>query len=512
MTANSKNILHLIQDTELSESLKNGKIGLEKESLRILDEKISKLSHPKSLGSPLFNQYITTDFSEALMEMITPPLIEKREALQFLEDIHMFTNFNIGDELIWPMSMPPSVEDESDIKIADYGSSNLGIFKMSYRNGLSHRYGRIMQVISGIHFNYSIADEFFSLEGLQNDTDNRHQIKERFYFRMLRNIQRFNWLILYLFGASPIVSKNFIANNDYNFKAGKGCFYLPYATSLRMSNLGYQNVGQSQLNISLNSLDQYIKDLKLATETKHLDFEKISGLSGSIPSQINSNILQIEDEYYANSRPKSSIKSDERIITKLKLYGIDYLELRSIDLNPFSSIGIEVTDLYFLEAFLVYCCLSPSPDMTKEEEKKCKENDLLVATEGRLPNLKLIREGEGYSLKDWACELLEEIESISEYLNHPKGLIKTYLERVHIKDQTLSSMILEKVISEGSDFNTTGIEMAEDYKQKFCFTDEYEIDNYELFFEEANTSLKKQNEAEQSEEKSFQEFVIDYFS
>ncbi|MDG2449136.1 MAG: hypothetical protein P8M34_05845, partial [Saprospiraceae bacterium] len=332
----------MIENRELSELLKLGKIGLEKESLRILDKKISQSSHPDLLGSSLFNQYITTDFSEALMELITPPIREKKEILQFLEDVHIFTHSNIGNELLWPMSMPPSVEYESDIKIAEYGSSNIGIFKMSYRNGLSHRYGRIMQAISGIHFNYSIPDEFFLLECLQNGENSQRQIKETLYFRMLRNIQRFNWLILYLFGASPIASKNFIANNDYNFQKGNDCFYLPYATSLRMSKVGYQNISQSQLNISLNSLDQYIKNLRVATETKHSGFEMIPDLSGSIPSQINSNILQIEDEYYANSRPKSSIKSDKRIITKLKLYGIDYVELRSIDLNPFSSIGIEL--------------------------------------------------------------------------------------------------------------------------------------------------------------------------
>ena len=234
-----------------------GRFGLEKESLRVSQSTISTKPHQESMGSSLCHRHITTDFSEAQLELITPPLIDKKTGLIFLENIHHFVSHKIEDEIMWPFSMPPFIQSNQDIPIASYGSSNLALFKTTYRNGLSHRYGRTMQAISGIHFNYSLPEQLWkSLVFSVGETSSK-EVRANIYFRTLRNLHRMNWLILYLFGASPIVTKNFLSNKNKGFKKlDNQTYYLPYATSMRMSDLGYQNINQSNLEISLNSLEE----------------------------------------------------------------------------------------------------------------------------------------------------------------------------------------------------------------------------------------------------------------
>ncbi|SVC58131.1 uncharacterized protein METZ01_LOCUS310985, partial [marine metagenome] len=264
MTDDFESITTKLFSNGLKDILAEGKIGIEKESLRVTKSKISRKKHQPSLGSALCHKHITTDFSEALLEFITPPFVDKNAGLSFLDNIHHFVSHNIGDEIIWPFSMPPFIESDDQIPIASYGSSNLALFKTTYRNGLSHRYGRAMQAIAGIHFNYSLSEKIWSSEFFNNKQKNSSTQRSTIYFRMLRNLHRMNWLILFLFGASPIVSKNFLSNRNTGFqKLDRHSYYLPYATSLRMSDLGYQNIHQSNnLAVSLNSLQEYIFDLK----------------------------------------------------------------------------------------------------------------------------------------------------------------------------------------------------------------------------------------------------------
>ena len=250
-------------NSDAKDILAFGKFGIEKESLRVSQSTISRKQHQESMGSPLCHRYITTDFSEAQLELITPPLIDKKKGLNFLENIHHFVSHKIEDEIIWPFSMPPFIKSDADIPIASYGSSNLALFKMAYRNGLSHRYGRTMQAISGIHFNYSLPEQIWKSSLFTEEKAVSKKLRANIYFRTLRNLHRMNWLILYLFGASPIVTKNFLSNKHKGFqKLDNHAYYLPYATSLRMSDLGYQNINQSNVTISLNSLQAYIADLE----------------------------------------------------------------------------------------------------------------------------------------------------------------------------------------------------------------------------------------------------------
>ena len=406
--------------------------GIEKESLRVKDTALlSQSDHPKQLGSPLTNKYITTDFSEALLELITPPLIDKSAGLTFLDNMHHFVSHKIDDEVIWPFSMPPFVQLDNEIPIASYGSSNLALFKTAYRNGLSHRYGRTMQAIAGIHFNYSLPEKIWCSSLFTKEQIDSKELRANIYFRTLRNLHRMNWLVLYLFGASPIVSKNFLNNKQTGFqKLDSHSYYLPYATSLRMSDLGYQNVHQSKLAISLNSLEEYTFNLKLATETKCEDYQKIFQEAKEDYPQINSNILQIEDEYYAIARPKSSSDSNQRLTTKLNDTGVDYIELRSLDVNPFQRIGIDLDTVHFLEMFLIYCTLKSSPPIYSLEIEEIRQNDLLVATRGRESGLDLSKNQTKITLKNWANQILDEMMSIAELMDHNSNTYKSTLQKL----------------------------------------------------------------------------------
>jgi glutamate--cysteine ligase len=301
---------------ELIEHYKEANIGLEKESLRFSSKGISKESHPKLLGSSLTNKYITTDFSEALLEFITPPVQKRGDEILFLESAHHFTHHNIQGQKLWPFSVAPFTKDDEDIPIAYYGESNLAKFKELYRLGLSNRYGRPMQAISGIHFNYSFNDSYikrYKLLDFKSSSASNNQL----YLNTLRNIYRTNWLVLYLFGSSPVVSNNLIKKNETDaLSIDSEYSYFPEATSLRMSDLGYQNT-INEFEVCLDSLEQYTDSLIQATHKFCNKFENID-----LHSQINSNILQIEDEYYSAARPKNSVLSTERLAKKLIKYGI----------------------------------------------------------------------------------------------------------------------------------------------------------------------------------------------
>ena len=256
------------------EIFEKGKYGFEKEALRINEYDISKYDHPKSIGSKLCNRFITTDFSENQLELITPPLESKKESITFLDDIGHFVSRNISDELMWPLSIPPNYVDEKAVKIADFGTSNIGMFKNLYRKGLANRYGKMMQSISGFHFNYSFSNEIWDIEHFTESSRKKEGLdKSEGYLMILRNITRMNWLLLYLTGASPVISENLLTKKDNTLlKADDEIYYLPYATSLRMSDLGYKNISRNIFQVSSNSFEEYIEDLLTATSSLNEDF------------------------------------------------------------------------------------------------------------------------------------------------------------------------------------------------------------------------------------------------
>ena len=292
--------------------MQGGLKGVEKESLRVTpDRHVAQTPHPPALGSTLTHDNITTDYSEALIELVTPAFPESWQLLQFLCDLHQFVYRHLGDELLWATSMPCIVGGDHEIPIARYGRSNIGKLKEVYRLGLGHRYGRLMQAISGVHFNYSFPARFWEAlgEALQAKRADQDFISSQ-YFALLRNYRRYGWLILYLFGNSPALCASFVKGREHTLRElTPGTLYEPYATSLRMSDLGYRNKNQAGVHISVNSLQEYVRDLTAAVSTPHPEYQKIGVKVDGEYRQLNANLLQIENEYYSYIRPKRVTRS-----------------------------------------------------------------------------------------------------------------------------------------------------------------------------------------------------------
>jgi len=389
------------------EVLQTLKRGIEKESLRVRpDGMLATTPHPAALGSALKHPRITTDFSESQPELITGVHTSAEACLQELTEIHQVVYRAIGDELLWASSMPCRLPAEEAIPIGRFGTSNIGRMKTVYRIGLSHRYGRRMQTISGIHYNFSLPD------ARSNDD----------YFALIRNFRRHGWLLLYLFGASPAVCSTFVAGRPHELqRLSDDTLYLPYATSLRMGRLGYVSDAQSSLAVSYNDLKSYGASLEEAMTKPYPAYEAIGVRDGEKYRQLATSLLQMENEFYGTIRPKRVIRPGERPLHALRDRGVEYVEVRLMDLDPFVPIGIAAPTLRFLDIFLLHCLLCDSPPDTPEELGAVGENKLRVASRGREPGLHLIRDGEDAPFVEWAGEMLADCGPIAEALDRAKG-------------------------------------------------------------------------------------------
>jgi len=381
--------------------------GIEKESLRVQpDGLLASTPHPARLGSALTHPHITTDFSESQVELITGVHSDADACLKELTEIHQVVYRAIGDELLWGSSMPCRLPAEDKIPLGRYGTSNVGRAKSVYRMGLSHRYGRRMQTISGIHYNFSLP------QPLSNDA----------YFALIRNFRRHSWLLLYLFGASPAVCSTFVAGREHGLERLSGdTLYLPHATSLRMGRLGYQSDAQSSLAVSYNSLESYVASLQEALTQPYPAYEAIGIREGDDYRQLATSLLQIENEFYGTIRPKRVIRPGERPLHALRDRGVEYVEVRLMDLDPFHSIGIGASTLRLLDVFLLHCLLSDSPPDTPQEVSAIVGNKQRVASRGRERGLCLTRENQEVPLAEWGGEVLAECEQIASALDAATG-------------------------------------------------------------------------------------------
>jgi glutamate--cysteine ligase len=406
------------------ELLKGMRRGLEKESLRITPNGyLATSKHPAALGASLTHPYITTDYSEALMEFITPPENSPEEVIRWLMDLHTFTYHNMGDELLWGSSMPCTLTKAEDIPIADYGSSNIGRLKHIYRQGLDHRYGKAMQVIAGIHLNCSFPQSFweFYKDLLQDSRPLREFIDEQ-YFSLLRNYWRYCWLIVMLTGASPALCQSFLTKPNPDLqRVGTGTWYAPEGTSLRMSDLGYQNNRQHDLQISYNSLDEYLSGLSKAVSTLEPEYQIYGTVEQGQYEQLNANLLQIEAEYYSPIRPKRRPINNERSLHALRNRGIEYVEVRILDLNPYEPVGITTEVIRFVESFLLMCLLNPSPLFAENDRVEIKVNLRQAVYHGQNPQTVLQHKEQTITLQTWGNELLQQILQCAEVLDQHHG-------------------------------------------------------------------------------------------
>ncbi len=385
--------------------------GVEKESLRTLPNgALATTPHPKALGSALTHANITTDFSESQVELITGVHAGVQDCVDELTQVQQATLHALGDEMLWVSSMPCRLPQDDAIPLGQYGTSNVGRSKTVYRMGLGYRYGRRMQTISGIHYNWSLPD-----------------VSSEQYFGLIRNFRRHAFLLLYLFGASPAVCSTFVAGREHRLQAlNAHTMYLPYATSLRMGRLGYQSDAQASLAVSYNSLQGYGSSLQEALTQAYPAYEAIGvrGPDGAY-RQLATSLLQIENEFYGTIRPKRVIFPGERPLHALRERGVEYVEVRLMDLDPFETVGINAQTMRFLDVFLLHCLLSDSPPDSPEEIVALAHNQHSVAERGREPGLRLERgSGTGtvtVTLKDWGLELAAQLGPIAQTLDAAHG-------------------------------------------------------------------------------------------
>ena len=406
------------------EVLKGVRRGLEKESLRVRpDGMLSATPHPVGLGSALTHPHITTDFSESQLELITGIHEDVDACLEELTRIHQVVYRHIGDELLWCTSMPCGLPADDDIPLGQYGKSNLGRAKTIYRLGLSHRYGRRMQTISGVHYNFSMPDAAWPiLQRADASSGSADAYRTDAYFHLVRNFRRYSWMLLYLFGASPTVCRTFVAGRNHGLQArSAGTLFLPGATSLRMGPLGYQSDAQASLAVSFNSLKSYASSLNGALTVSYPPYEALGLREGDDYRQLGTSLLQIENEFYGTIRPKPRFRSGERPLWALCERGVEYVEVRCMDNDPFAPIGIAAATMRFLDIFLLYCLLSESPPDSPQEIAAMSRNQHCVAERGRDPDLNLENRGQALTLQAWGRDLLREFEPIAAALDDAHG-------------------------------------------------------------------------------------------
>jgi glutamate--cysteine ligase len=507
----------LVNTREHGAALAGGRRGLEREALRVTPEgRVSSRPHPQALGSALCNPHITTDYSESLIELVTPTFTDNAALSQYLGDLHHFVARTLDDEMLWAGSMPGEIAGEGEVPIARYGSSHRGHFKEVYRRGLQTRYGGLMQAIAGAHFNFSFPERFWPLwaEVLEKSSPGSDFISTG-YFDLVRNYRRHGWLALYLFGVSPAVCASFVPTPvDSELKAlGPGTLHLPHATSLRMSDLGYRNRNQSSVNVSVNSLPDYLRDLQRATHTVHPPFAALGVLVDGEYRQLNANILQIENEYYSSIRPKRAPRAGETTMRALARGGVEYVEVRVLDICIFEPTGVCVDEMHFMEAFLALCLLRGSEPIDAAEQSQLDHNHLLVARRGREPGLALSRNGRDMPLQDWAAELLDELTGVCELLDagdptrRYRRTLDRQMEKLRDPELTPSARLLRELRRSAVGFAEYARTLSAQHRARLLDDKGHEPSTLANFAEEAAASIEVQASVERSERGTFEEYL-----
>ena len=511
--------LHRVSQQDIKPTLALIRRGIEKEGLRITpDGHLSQRPHPAALGSALTHPHITTDYSEALLEFITPVHTSAEDSIEFLKDIHTFAYSHLANEIIWAASMPCPMGGEKAIPIAQYGCSNIGRLKHIYRVGLAWRYGKIMQTIAGIHYNFSMPDEFWPLYLSFFKQQDEMATRTEHYFGLIRNFMRHSWLLLYLFGASPALCRCFLQGKTHQLQEANGSLYLPYATSLRMGDLGYQNNAQQGLDVCYNNLNDYVSSLGQAIATPHPAYQAIGVKKDGEYRQISCNILQIENEYYSDIRPKRVTPSGKKPLQVLQRQGVQYIEVRNLDINPFLPVGIDVTQAHFLDTFLLTCLLKPSALMDTKERSRLQTNKKRVVNQGRQPGLELLnQQGQPQSLQTLAEDMFTDMLIVADCLDqaHPQ---QPYRQAVQAQHQYIdnpaglpSSRMLDQLLTGTKSY----FDIAMDQSRQLGDTlrsRTLSADRLAAFIAESQQSLRNQAQIEAADRLTFDAFLQQYLS
>ncbi|MEE9334022.1 MAG: glutamate--cysteine ligase [Granulosicoccaceae bacterium] len=506
-------------------------IGLEKESLRVAaDGAISQQRHPSSLGSPLCNKSITTDFSEALIEMVTPPCKSPESVMAYLTGLHQFIVARLPDqEHLWNTSMPCILQGEQSIRIGQYGNSHNGQMKQAYRRGLGLRYGRRMQAIAGVHFNFSFDEAIWpvwqKLHGHQHkslfDMSQRDALRTEGYFHMTRNLMRVGWMVPYLFGASPAICQSFLGEDDHpTLKTFNGSTrYEPFGTSLRLGNIGYQYRDDKNLDLSVchSNFECYMRDIIGHVSEVHLPYKK-TGIRDDIGrhQQLTANRLQIENEYYSSVRPKQIAEAGEMPIVALKKRGIRYLELRSVDINLLHDTGVNLEQIAMLEMLMMFAWLADSPPLEVDEMRDNASNMTQVAHNGRKAGLQLINTGKPVALDQWGLSIVDSMQIIAQQLDCEAGgdLYVRSLEQQRAKlldsDKTPSAVVLAGIKERGSFFDYALDQSVSSHDALSASTAERDLSS--KLAKEVSESIQDLEALEAQCSGSFEVFLQEYFT
>lgn len=512
-------------DNDLAKTLTGIGRGIEKEGLRVAsDNRIAQTAHPIALGSTLTHPSITTDYSEALLEFITPKLEGVEQTVDYLTDLHRFTVNNIDEELVWPASMPCKLDGDASVPIAQYGSSNIGTLKHVYRQGLGLRYGRIMQSIAGIHYNFSLPDAFWQAYQVTLAKNTKEptkpelslqDFKSEHYFSLIRNFRRYSWILAYLFGASPVLDKSFLDGQKHELTPfSDDTLGLKYATSLRMSDLGYQNSAQEALHVCYNSLEDYVTTLAKAMTVKYPEYEDLGVKIDGEYKQLNTNVLQIENEFYSDIRPKRVTKSAEKPIAALRDRGVEYIEVRILDINPFLPEGIDAEQIRFLDTFLLYCLLSRCPNTSDTGCPEIKSNLRNVILNGRDPSLKVCQNGNVVPFIDAAGSLLDSLMKTAKLLDHAHDSTAysdaISAQKAKVADPSLTpSGKMMGMLDDGHSFVELAREQAEKHKAYFTSLEPKPEFDQQLA-DWSRKSIEQQATLEQSDALAFADFLEAY--
>ncbi|MHC5225404.1 glutamate--cysteine ligase [Ignatzschineria sp. LJL83] len=488
-------------------------IGLERETLRINPETghLSDQDHPESIGSALTHKHITTDFAECMLEFVTSPHSSPDKALEELRSIQKFTLNKLNNEIFWPNSMPPAIDSEDEIVIGKYGSSNDARMKSLYRKGLSVRYGKMMQVISGIHYNFSLEDHVFKAfqDGINNN-DTLSAFKTDRYLHACRNVSRYGFVIPYFLGASPVMDKSFLAGKENPFSSlNDEDSYLPEGESLRLSDIGYGN-NKCHFDVSFNSIQEFTKNIQFAISTPCNIFSQIPVQENGIYNQINNHILQIENEYYASIRPKQIMQKGENFLTALNKRGIEYIELRSVDINPLIAEGIDIDSMRFIQLFLTASVLTDAENLSQKEYEHNQKNLKIVAKSGLDLDQSFTVEGEESTLKEALLSALHWLDPIAKILGSPyEKSLSLMKDRVSHPELLPASEVLKALKTSNQTYQSFFLAKA-----KTLYSSEYsalDSSNQAALESLTEQSLAKRDEIEAAPQIPFAEYLENYF-
>jgi glutamate--cysteine ligase len=431
--------------------------GIEREALRVdMNGNLARTGHPQFLGSKLCHPSITTDFSESQLELITPVCTTIEETLDRLTEIHQFVHAGLHEEIMWSASMPCVLHGDNSIPLAQYGSSNLGRLKTTYRNGLGHRYGRSMQTICAVHYNFSFSEGLWTaLAGIEGKDAHDRQYRSARYFDLMRNFRKWSWLVVYLYGSSPAVCNSFVRGRSHDLEPfDEGSLYAPGATSLRNGNLGYHSDTQRGLvQVCYNSLQSYVASLATAICAPHQDYLQLGLKRGDEYLQVSANILQSEAEFYSTIRAKRVPGEGKGFLPVLLEDGVEYVEVRLLDVNPYLPVGIDASEMRFLDMLLLLALLADSPEHDDAECLRTGANIQQVVLHGRQAGTILDDHGVEKSIPEWGSEILRQLAPIAAMMDRNHGgtgyreTLTAEQGKLDDPAQTFSAMVLNDMRS-----------------------------------------------------------------